>query len=351
MALMVHIVVAFIVMTEWQSQSKRTPPVQIKQRVEATLIDLDSLLAQQKQVVSAADKKAADKKVADKKAADKKAADKKVADKKKADKKKADKKKADKKKADKKKADKKKADKKKADKKKADKKKADKKKADKKKADKKKADKKAADKKAADKKAADKKKVNKKVLDKKAADKKAADKKAADKKAADKKAADKKAADKKAADKKVADRKVADKKAAEQKVAQQLAEVEQALDNLLDDEDAQMQALEQEATNSQAVASAVNYIRNEIIQRWVRPANARTGMVVELVIHLVPTGEVVDIEIRYRDDSATDAFVASAVKAVKKVGRFDKLSQLKAGLFDANFRQFNFLFKPEDLRL
>jgi colicin import membrane protein len=306
MALMVHIVVAFIVMTEWQSQSKRTPPVQIKQRVEATLIDLDSLLAQQKQVVSAADKKAADKKVADKKAADKKV-----------------------------------ADKKKADKKKADKKKVDKKKADKKKADKKKADKKAADKKAADKKAADKKKVNKKVLDKKAADKKAADKKAADKKAADKKAADKK----------VADRKVADKKAAEQKVAQQLAEVEQALDNLLDDEDAQMQALEQEATNSQAVASAVNYIRNEIIQRWVRPANARTGMVVELVIHLVPTGEVVDIEIRYRDDSATDAFVASAVKAVRKVGRFDKLSQLKAGLFDANFREFNFLFKPEDLRL
>ncbi len=241
MALMVHIVVAFIVVSEWQSQSKRTPPVQIKQRVEATLIDLDSLLAQQKQVVSAADKKAAAKK--------------------------------------------------------------------------------------------------------------AVDKKKADKKAADKKAADKKAADKKAADKKAADKKVVDKKVADQKMAQQLAEVEQALDNLLDDEDAQMQALEQEATNSQAVASAVNYIRNEIIQRWVRPANARTGMVVELVIHLVPTGEVVDIEIRYRDDSATDAFVASAVKAVKKVGRFDKLSQLKAGLFDANFREFNFLFKPEDLRL
>ena len=231
MALMVHIVVAFIFMSEWQSQSKRTPPVQIKQRVEATLIDLDSLLAQQKQVVSAADKKASDKK------------------------------------------------------------------------------------------------------------------------AADKKVADKKAADKKAADKKAADKKAADKKAAEQKVAQELAEVEQALNDLLDDEDAQMQALEQEATNSQAVASAVNYIRNEIIQRWVRPANARTGMVVELVIHLVPTGEVVDIEIRYQDDSATDAFVASAVKAVRKVGRFDKLSQLKAGLFDANFREFNFLFKPEDLRL
>ncbi|MDB9904790.1 cell envelope integrity protein TolA, partial [Oceanospirillaceae bacterium] len=203
----------------------------------------------------------------------------------------------------------------------------------------------------ADKKVADKKVADKKAADKKAADKKAADKKVADKKAADKKAENKKVADKKAADKKAADKKAADKKAAEQKVAQELAEVEQALNDLLDDEDAQMQALEQEATNSQAVASAVNYIRNEIIQRWVRPANARTGMVVELVIHLVPTGEVVDIEIRYQDDSATDAFVASAVKAVRKVGRFDKLSQLKAGLFDANFREFNFLFKPEDLRL
>ena len=235
MALMVHIVVAFIVMTEWQSQSKRTPPVQIKQRVEATLIDLDSLLAQQKQVVSAADKKAADKKVADKKAADKKAAD--------------------------------------------------------------------------------------------------------------KKAADKKAADKKA------DKKLADQKAADKKVAQELAEVEQALESLLDEEEAQTDALEQQITNGQAVGSAVSYIKDEIGDKWVRPANARNGMVVELIIYLVPTGEVVNVEVSYRDSSATDAFVSSVVKAVKKVRRFDKLSQLNSVLFDANFRQFTVKFKPEDLRL
>ena len=260
-ALIVHIFVAFIFMSEWQSDSQRTPPVQLKQRVEATLIDLDSLLAQQKKIDTTADNKAADKKAADKKAADKKSAD------------------------------------------------------------------------------------------KKAADKKAADKKAADKKAADKKAADKKTADKKAADKKTADKKAADKKAAEQKVAQQLAEVQQALDSLLDNEEAQTQALEQQATNGQAVASAVHYIKDEIDQKWVLPANARNGMVVELVIHLVPTGEVVDIEVSYRDTSATDAFVASVVKAVKKVGRFDKLSQLNPVLFDANFRKFTVKFKPEDMRL
>ena len=182
-------------------------------------------------------------------------------------------------------------------------------------------------------------------------DKKAADKKAADKKAADKKAVDKKLADKKAADKKTADKKLADKTASDQKAAQQLAAVEQALDNLLDDEEARTQALEQQATDGQAVASAVNYIKDSVRQRWVRPANARTGMVVELVIRLVPTGEVVNIEISYRDASATDAFVASVVKAVKKVGRFDKLSQLSPVLFDANFRKFTIKFKPEDLRL
>jgi colicin import membrane protein len=43
--------------------------------------------------------------------------------------------------------------------------------------------------------------------------------------------------------------------------------------------------------------------------------------------------------------------VASVVKAVRKVGRFDKLSQLNPVLFDANFRKFTLKFKPEDLRL
>ena len=264
-ALIVHVVVAFIVMSEWQSSSQRIPPVQVKQRVEATLIDLDSLLAQQKLVDSAAIKKAAAKKAAAKKAAAKKAAAKKAAD-------------------------------------------------------------------------------------KKAADKKAADKKTADKKAADKKAADKKAADKKAADKR-ADKKLADQKAADKKAAQELAKVEQALESLLDEEEAQADALEQQITNGQAVGSAVNYIRDEIGVKWVRPANARNGMVVELIIYLVPTGEVVNVEVSYRDPSATDAFVSSVVKAIKKVRRFDKLSQLNSVLFDANFRQFTVKFKPEDLRL
>lgn len=99
------------------------------------------------------------------------------------------------------------------------------------------------------------------------------------------------------------------------------------------------------------LTAAASYVRNEIGDKWVRPANARNGMVVELIIYLVPTGEVVNVEVSYRDASATDAFVASVVKAVKKVRRFDKLSQLDSGLFDAHFRKFTVRFKPEDLRL
>ena len=119
----------------------------------------------------------------------------------------------------------------------------------------------------------------------------------------------------------------------------------------MDEEEAETDALEQQITNGQAVGSAVSYIRDEIGDKWVRPANARNGMVVELIIYLVPTGEVVNVEVSYRDPSATDAFVSSVVKAVKKVRRFDKLSQLNSVLFDANFRQFTVKFKPEDLRL
>ena len=138
---------------------------------------------------------------------------------------------------------------------------------------------------------------------------------------------------------------------ADGEATQQLAEGQQTVDSLLVDEEAQTQALEKQATDGQAVASAVQYTRNEIIQKWVRPANARTGMVVELVIQLLPTGEILSIGVSYRDASATDAFVASVVKAVKKVGRFDKLSELDRALFDANLHKVNLVLKQEYLKL
>ena len=127
---------------------------------------------------------------------------------------------------------------------------------------------------------------------------------------------------------------------------EQLALIQEALYSLLDDQE---ESLEQKEANGESVASAVHYIMDEIRQRWVRPINAHNGMVIELIIQLIPTGEIVQVEVSYRDATATDAFVTSVIKAIGKVRRFDKLSQLNPELFDANFRKFTVKFKPEDL--
>ena len=139
---------------------------------------------------------------------------------------------------------------------------------------------------------------------------------------------------------------VTEKEAEKLAEAEQVAEVIQAIESMIADEGTSTYS-----PDSVQIAAAVNYMKDEIIKTWTRPANARNGMVVELVIHLVPTGEVVDVEVSYRDPSATDAFVASVVNAVKTVRRLDELSQLSSELFDANFRRFTIRFKPEDLRL
>lgn len=104
-------------------------------------------------------------------------------------------------------------------------------------------------------------------------------------------------------------------------------------------------------SSEEQIMSALAYIQNEVRKRWVRPADARNGMEVEVRIHLVPTGEIINIEVTYRSSDATGAFVNSVIKAVTKAGRFDRLANLDPVLFDANFRTFKIIFRPEDLRL
>mgnify|MGYP000529988989 CR=1 FL=1 len=94
-------------------------------------------------------------------------------------------------------------------------------------------------------------------------------------------------------------------------------------------------------------------ISHSCVQVFVNNKNgqALADMVVYLEIKLVPTGEIVNVEIFSRNASASDAFVASAKTAALKVARFDRLSELDIGIFDANFRNITLKFKPEDLRL
>jgi colicin import membrane protein len=68
-----------------------------------------------------------------------------------------------------------------------------------------------------------------------------------------------------------------------------------------------------------------------------------------LVVNLIPTGEVVNVSVA--ESSGNAAFDTSAVNAVYKVERFDDLRGMKPAMFEASFRRFRLIFKPEDLRL
>jgi colicin import membrane protein len=219
-------------------------------------------------------------------------------------------------------------------------------------------DKQAANKKA---KAAAQKRAEKQRKEKARKKKVAERKKAERKKAEQKKARDEKIRRDKAWKKKQSEEKArkaaAQKKKAEQekkaKAAEQQEELQrqaraQALASALDSED-EFLADEQSLQLAQGYQS---YIQQRIIANWNRPLSARRGMETILTIQLVPTGQVVGVSVL--KSSGNDAFDLSAQQAVKKVGRFDKLQQLSRqspAVFEQNFRQFQLVFRPEDLRL
>ena len=89
-------------------------------------------------------------------------------------------------------------------------------------------------------------------------------------------------------------------------------------------------------------------IRASVINRWTRPPSARNGMVSILSIQLVPTGEVVGVSVL--QSSGNTAFDRSAMTAVERTGRFPEVAKLDNRTFEANFRRFQLIFKPEDLR-
>ncbi|MAB27513.1 MAG: protein TolA [Alteromonadaceae bacterium] len=89
-------------------------------------------------------------------------------------------------------------------------------------------------------------------------------------------------------------------------------------------------------------------IRASVINRWTRPPSARNGMVSILSIQLVPTGEVVGVSVLQSSGNTT--FDRSALTAVERTGRFPEVAKLDNRTFEANFRRFQLIFKPEDLR-
>lgn len=89
-------------------------------------------------------------------------------------------------------------------------------------------------------------------------------------------------------------------------------------------------------------------IQQAVINRWTRPPSARNGMVAVLEIALVPTGDVVGVSVI--NSSGDVAFDRSAINAVEKAARFPEVKELERAAFERDFRRFQLIFRPEDLR-
>lgn len=96
------------------------------------------------------------------------------------------------------------------------------------------------------------------------------------------------------------------------------------------------------------VKSFSELIRERVEQNWSRPPSARTGMVCEFVIDMLPNGQVVGVTLTKSSGNA--AYDASAEQAIKRVERFTEMKNVPNEIFERYFRRFKFVFNPEDLR-
>ncbi len=113
----------------------------------------------------------------------------------------------------------------------------------------------------------------------------------------------------------------------------------------MEEEELMMQAEEDELVADSYAA----LIKRTVEGYWSRPPSARKDMQVILSIRLIPTGDVVGVEVT--QSSGNLAFDRSALNAVEKAARFPELKGMPPSVFDAYFRRFSLVFKPEDLLL
>ena len=134
--------------------------------------------------------------------------------------------------------------------------------------------------------------------------------------------------------------------AAENSQAQKLADLQKELMAGLEE----LPQAEPSETNVEfdEVQQVAALMQARITQNWRRPPSARNGMEALLTISLVPTGEVVGINVS--TSSGSSAFDRSAIAAVERVGQFPEVAVLSISDFERYFRRFPLRFRPEDLR-
>ncbi|NLC99897.1 MAG: cell envelope integrity protein TolA [Gammaproteobacteria bacterium] len=131
------------------------------------------------------------------------------------------------------------------------------------------------------------------------------------------------------------------RKAVEDKKAGALAE--------LLSEDTQYQQTKADTVGSQVAGNLDDLIVRLVSEQWVRPPSARNGMAVTVLIEMLPDGTITNASVTR--SSGDPAFDASAVAAVRNVGRIREMQQLDRKTFDSLYRKRSAVFKPEDLGL
>lgn len=134
------------------------------------------------------------------------------------------------------------------------------------------------------------------------------------------------------------------KKAERQRQERQAQQEQQAFEQALAEE--QQELMEQSyAVEAQSFMSVIS---QRIEQNWSRPPSARNGMECELLIKLVPTGRVINVDIT--KSSGNELFDRSAVQAVNKAEQFPELKTMKSAVFERYYRELKLIFRPQDLR-
>jgi colicin import membrane protein len=141
----------------------------------------------------------------------------------------------------------------------------------------------------------------------------------------------------------------AQQREAEQRRQQEVAAEQERQRQAQEQARAQQEADARELAETEAeLVMAYSAVIHDLVQQyWSRPPSARNGMVVVLRIRMVPTGDILDVEIV--QSSGDFAFDRAAESAVLKVNRFTELQGMDPRLFDRNFRTFLLTFRPQDL--
>jgi colicin import membrane protein len=129
------------------------------------------------------------------------------------------------------------------------------------------------------------------------------------------------------------------RKRREEESRQQQAKNEQALKDSMAAEEKRLKAEAEVAAQRRAalkqkqteIDKYMNAIETRIYQNWVMPPSTNSGMFCELKVHLIPSGEVIDIQLS--KSSGDPVYDQSVITAVKKASPLP-LPPAESGLFD-----------------